>query len=386
MRIFHYTAFTRGFVNSWQTPHIVDELTHAGHDVRFFNAAQEIGRAGTAAEYSQALIDAFRAEHAKNGYDLFFAVAQDALLTADAVQDIRRMGVPTLHLSCDDLSHPFRVTKLASAFDIHWSTVRESKARIESYGGKVVVLPWGTNPHVFRPEKVQEDSVISFMGTPYGARARHLANLAAAGLPVRIYGQAPSQMYGDIAAVNHPLARIFATFGESWKRTVKGLSFPEGRQIIYAALVRSVQETVGNPPEKTLGPEAYELRESPTFENMGQAFSATALSLGSLELASTHVLKNPLLFIRLREFEAPMCGAVHVANRLPELAEYFEEDREMIYFASQEELADKVRFWLSPKRDTARAQIRLAARQRGEGEHTWLHRFRTLGHELGLSF
>lgn len=386
MRVFHYTAFTSGFVNSWQMPHIVDELARAGHEVRFFNGAEAIGREGSAAEYSQALLDAFKAEHAEAPYDLFFAVAQDALLSDDAVREIRKMGVPTLHLSCDDLSHPFRVEKLASAFDVHWSTVRESKARIEGMGGNVTVLPWGTNPHLFRPVPGADDKVIAFMGTPYGARARHLANLAQAELPVRIYGQAPTEMYGDIATVNHPIARAISTFGESWKRTVKGLSFPEGRQIIYAALKRSVQESLSKPPELTLPPEAYERRPSPSFAEMGQAFGESALSLGSTELASTHTLRRPLLFIRLREFEAPMCGAVHVANRSPELMEYFEEDKEMIFYDSQEDLVDKVRFWLDPKRDGARQQIRAAARARSEGEHCWLHRFRAIGPQLGLSF
>jgi hypothetical protein len=58
----------------------------------------------------------------------------------------------------------------------------------------------------------------------------------------------------------------------------------------------------------------------------------------------------------------------------------------MIFFGEGAELIDKVRFWLAPERDTARAELRQAARRRAENEHTWLHRFQAVGTKLGLSF
>lgn len=386
MRIFHYTAFSGGYVNSWQYDHIVDELSRAGHDVRFYNAIAELGCEGSAAEYSERLLDALKKDHETRGIDLFFAVAQDALITPEAVGEIRAMGIPTLHLSCDDLSHPFRIRKIAPAFDVNWSTVRESRARLESYGATVRVLPWGTNPHFFRPETVDEERVICFMGTPYGARGRHVANLAQAGVPVRVYGSSSDEMYGRIARVNHPMFRAVKYAGENWQRITRGMAFPEGRKIIGAVLWRSVDEMLRTPPEKALRPGDVDYRPSVPFTEMGRAYSRAGLSLGSIELASTYVLPHPLLFIRLREFEVPMCGGVHLVNRFPEMLEYFEEDREMLYYSSTEELIDKARFWLDRARDGARSEIRVAARRRAEGEHTWLHRFRALGPDLGLKF
>lgn len=349
------------------------------------NGVEALGREGTPEEYSQVLLDAVRDQVEKTGVDLFFAVAQDALMTAEVVHEIRKLGIPTVHLSCDDLSHPFRIEKIAGAFDINWSTVRESKARIESYGANVMVMPWGTNPHFFKPEQVSEDRVISFMGTTYGARGRHVADLALADLPVRVYGQSAEQMYRSISRVNNPLMRAFARFGETWQRTAKGLSFPEGRRILAAVLKRSFQEMLKAPSEKTVDQKRIDYQPSVPFDAVGRTFSRTALSLGSMELSSTYVLKDPILFIRLREFEVPMCGGVHLVNRFPEMNEYFEEDREMLYFGSTEELIDKTRFWLDPARDTARTKLREAARKRAVGEHTWLHRFRALGDELGIA-
>ena len=105
-----------------------------------------------------------------------------------------------------------------------------------------------------------------------------------------------------------------------------------------------------------------------------------------LHLGGVVVLTNPIYFIRFREFEAPMAGGVHLANRFPELQEYFEEDREMLFYGSMEELVDKARFYLAPERDTERRQIGQRAAARARAEHTWLHRFRRIGDVLGLDF
>ena len=104
---------------------------------------------------------------------------------------------------------------------------------------------------------------------------------------------------------------------------------------------------------------------------MVRCLNEFAISLGSIELASTYVLKKPLLFIRIREFEAPMSGAVHLVNRMPELEEYFEEDQEMLFYDSVPEMIDKARFYLSPERDTLRQSIRKQARRRAEADHGW---------------
>lgn len=386
MNILYYTAYAGGFVNSWQPHHIVDELQRAGHRVSFLNPVETLGRTGSAAEYSQVLLDEARKMHAGSGIDFFFAVAQDALLLPSAVLEIRKMGIPAVHLSCDDLSHPFRIEQIASSFDINWSTVRESRARIESYGATVKVMPWGANPHVFKPVETPEDRVISFIGSPYGARGNHIAVMAEAGLPVRVYGKSTAELYQTVAKINHPIVRALSNSRETWQRTVKGLSFPEGRRILAAILLRSLKETFVKPPEKRLPDNAVEYKPSPSFDELGAALNTTALSLGSIELSSTYLFRDPLLFIRLREFEVPMCGGVHLVNRFPELCEYFEEDKEMLFYGSQEELIDKARFYLAPERDAARRAIRQQARKRAVAEHTWLHRFRAIGADLGLKF
>jgi spore maturation protein CgeB len=49
----------------------------------------------------------------------------------------------------------------------------------------------------------------------------------------------------------------------------------------------------------------------------------------------------------MRTFEAPACGAFVLAERSPEAKEFFEEDKEAVYFSTPQELKDKIRYYLA---------------------------------------
>ena len=55
--------------------------------------------------------------------------------------------------------------------------------------------------------------------------------------------------------------------------------------------------------------------------------------------------------------------------RIPEMLEYFEEDKEMIFYDSFEELVEKIKFYTDPKNDELRKQIKINARKRAEKNH-----------------
>jgi len=57
----------------------------------------------------------------------------------------------------------------------------------------------------------------------------------------------------------------------------------------------------------------------------------------------------------------------------------------MLFYSDVEELADKIRFYLDPRRDSIRAEIKQRARARVVRDHTWMHRFSKLFKELDLT-
>jgi spore maturation protein CgeB len=70
--------------------------------------------------------------------------------------------------------------------------------------------------------------------------------------------------------------------------------------------------------------------------------------------------------------------------RVPAFEPLFEEDKEVLYYSSVEELSDKIRYYTDEKRDRVRAGIRAAARERSVRDHTWTQRFDQIFERLGI--
>lgn len=113
------------------------------------------------------------------------------------------------------------------------------------------------------------------------------------------------------------------------------------------------------------------------FHEMVRMFCRTRVNLN---LANSSC--RPIPQIKGRNFEVPGCQALLLTPRVPHLERYFELDREVAVFSSEEELADKARFFL--QNEDARRQIATRGFARCRREHTWHHRFRSLFARTGL--
>jgi len=75
----------------------------------------------------------------------------------------------------------------------------------------------------------------------------------------------------------------------------------------------------------------------------------------------------------MRTYEIPACGAFALADRTDEHLEILEEDREAVYFTGEDELVDKLRFYLA--HPDLRGRIAAAGRARiTGGANTWRDR------------
>jgi spore maturation protein CgeB len=105
------------------------------------------------------------------------------------------------------------------------------------------------------------------------------------------------------------------------------------------------------------------------FHEMVRVFNRSRinLNLSNASVDDTHQQ------IKGRNFEVPGTGSFLLTGPADNLAEYYEDGKEVVVFHSPEEMADRIRYY--SKHDTEREAIANAGYQRTLKEHTWEHRW-----------
>jgi len=366
----------------WHYVHYCDELAKAGHKITDCNPVQVLGRIGSAEEYSEILVSTAKQMIGnKLGPHLMLSNATDKTLLPDAIDILRKLGIACVNFSVDDLTVPFDVRKIGSHFDLCWTTYIGAEVMLKKYGCRVIYLPMAANPYFFKAGTDHRAHILCFVGSRYGARINYVSQLAREEIPLKVRGAGwltnPANGTHELGSLKR--ARII----DSLRLASEYIRFPAGRKILAGALKKRTsfgthREILQNLSQVDIaGPLS-------TFEEMVSIYSSCSASLGVLEAGSTYTLNDPLVYYRLREFEAPMAGCAHIVRRVSELEESFDENKEMIFYSSIEECIDKARFYLAPERYNLCHSIGEKARTRATRDHTWLNRFAVLTKTLGI--
>lgn len=86
--------------------------------------------------------------------------------------------------------------------------------------------------------------------------------------------------------------------------------------------------------------------------------------------------------LKLRDFDAPMSGALYLTHRNPDLNRFYQEGKEVEYYSTSEECARKIRYYLNNPDDLSK--IAQSGYSKAVKYHTWFHRLYTTFSELGL--
>ena len=120
-----------------------------------------------------------------------------------------------------------------------------------------------------------------------------------------------------------------------------------------------------------------------TDDEMIQLYTRSQISLGFLEVYENNDPSMPIArHLHLRDFEAPMSGALYCTGYMDELAEFFEPGREVIVYRNEDELLDKIKYYLANPEEADR--IRGAGHRRALAEHTYHARYSALFRAIGL--
>jgi len=353
-------------MHQWHDYHFVDEWRRSGYSVVTVNAHVTNGFFD-----EEKTLSAITSELSKKTSNLFFSTTGDDFISDRILKELKTLNVTLVRLACDDLSVPFSSKTTAKFYDAYWTTAPENIDILESYGANCIVMPFASNPYHFnhRPVKNFPRSVIGFIGSPYGARARYLNSFIKSGFNVQIYSRFNNS---DSVKPSTEYAKSLKFRAKQIRYVLNSMSFSSGRSLIYSSLLdRLTQKKFDNIFQA-------EYIEPPSFDDFPSIASSLPISFGSTILSNTDMLTKPLHNIRLREFEIPSCGGCHLVNRSNLIMEYFDDSCEILMYSSKEEMLDKAAYYMRPDNSMIRNKIAQGARRRIIGCHTWSHRLNKL--------
>lgn len=234
-----------------------------------------------------------------------------------------------------------RFSEIIAGFDLVATTRRWHEPEFKLAGVRhVKVVRFGYEPSVHRPLRLDEnameryDADVTFIGTMELHRRVELGKLLSHGFPYR-----------------------FRLWGSSWGNIPDVSKYWQGRDVneqeipvIYAAS-KIALHWVGWEPYGT----DAELQKGDQHNS--------------------------------RTFQIAACGgAMMLAQRTDEHLQFFEEDREAVFFSDVAELREKLDFWLSPSHDAERKRVSQAARERClKEDYSWTPVARLFLREFGLA-
>jgi len=303
------------------------------------------------AHYSSRLVADVAGAHRSPGIDLFLGYLYSAMILPDAIDFVKALGIPTVNFYCNNIHQFDLVSEIAPHFDYCMFPERDAEPLYRAVGANPVHIQMGANPQVYRPYELSRQYDVSFVGSRYLNRERYMAHLYHGGIECHAWG--PGWDYAVPTTLRAMLGRL-------------------RRRCM--AIVR------GSPTDQRL---PSDRRHPPLSDDeLIRMYSRSKISLGFSEVR----LPDGSLrrHIRLRDFEAPMSGALYFTGFQDELAEYYEIGKEVVCYDTQVELLDKVRYYLA--HDSQAEKVRRAGLERARRDHTWENRFRQLFGVIGLRY
>ncbi len=353
---------------SWQRVHIIDELSKHGIEVETFNPLL--------CENSDIANEQFIKIMQKGKYDLMMSGAcYPRMIYPEVLSAAKSLGIPTLCIRWDNLTIPFTDEEQAKKFDLVWLTAKETAYLYKKWGANYTVQPYAANPYTFKPVSNALTRKVCFIGTPYGSRSLMINTLSRNEvLTVAYFG-------GQSKKVKQFDVKYNLVSPSRNEVLLNRLRFKEGRKIMWGMIVNKfvkVQQIEKN--------DFIEFHPAVAPTELSALYSDYALSLASTSTNHTDALKNPLKIVNLRNFEIPMSGGIEICKYNPELAGYFKEGKEILFYRTNDELVSLAKHYTQRAADKEIRVIKEAARLRAENEHTWWCRFKKAFDILGVKY
>jgi len=304
-------------------------------------------------------------------------ICNGRMIFKETLQEISRKGIPKLCFRPDNLLIPFNDRDMARSFDLFWLTSRETSFLYKKWGANTVFQPYAANPYRYIYNQNGRVRKVNFIGRPYGSRPKMINTLTQQNVPVDVFCKNnPSLNNLQTPSNDNKLSILLQPF---WEQVTDRLRFSIGRKVLLSNLISKIKGECKLEENGSLS-----LYPRLTFEEMCNTYSSYVLSLSSTSARGTDVLKHPVDVVNLRNFEIPMCGGIEMCRYSEEMANYFEDGNEIVFYSNREELVDKAKYYIKAS-EREISTIKSNARKKAGNEHTWYIRFAKVLSNLGFS-
>ncbi len=354
-------------MSEWQKVQIFDELAHYGVVFEVLNPASF----ESLEQCNDCLLEKLKNDHT---IDVFLTCAPDKFFLPGVIQQIGKLHMPKVLIQFDNLHSPYCNKNTARYFDIVWLTSRETEYIFKGLGCKTIFQPYAASPFLYNDYYRKQIDRVCFVGTPYGSRIQYINEIISAGVKFDVFYGKDKKDAGEKLLLPYRIKE-----NSKLRLIMEDLSFPVGRYVlagkIKSILVRDKKLIDSSP--------FLSIKNNLSFEDMNSAYSNYALSLNVLALRNTYYLNKPVHKLHLRTFEIPMCAGLELVSYNEELAEYFTAD-EMVFFRDNDEMIDKVKFFLKPQNESLCRRMKIQARKKAVNEHSWHRRFEVILNEFNI--
>lgn len=361
----------------WEDLNLLEGLRQAGHEVVCHRPGapfhEALGPDWSEADRTRAsdrLVEAVRAEHSKQPVDLMFAYLLKQLVYPEAINEIGELGITTVNYWCNGAHQFHLVDEISPAFHYCVVTERASLPLYEEVGARPIYAQLAANPDFYRPHEVPFDYDVAFVGQRYADRPEYIHYLLEHGVDVCVWGPGWTS---DRAFGEQSLGA-----GVSWEYLRR---HPRASaQKLAAHTRRGIREWRTLPPRARRRVASIAGPSLP-YDELVMMYSRARINLGfSVCGDSLYRDRDKIRQIHLRDFEAPMSGALYFVEYQEELEDFYELGREIVCYSSREELLEKARFYLAHPDQAER--VRRGGHERAHRDHTWRLRFDQIFREI----
>lgn len=354
-------------MDQWVYEHIVYELIENGANVEVMNC---FGVDFSIEDFNELIVKKAK----DNSYDLIFTDLNGNYLLGDMLLELGRLGIPKLLICFDSVVIPDRHNSILKYFELVWVFSSDNKDRYIGNGAnKLIVQPYACNPsfaripddHLF--EKNYMINKLCFLGSPYGSRVNLINEIIENDIELDLYYSNNKSVSSSTDQGKTPI-----------KSMLEYVRNRNGRRIILAKLLN--YNTSGN---LDLSKESVSRFKSVPPLHQAELYHKYSLALAFSSARNTDILKRNVPIINLRTFEIAMSGGAQIIRRNDELESHFIENEEIIFYDTNEELIDKIKYYMRDGGNKLK-EIKLQAKQRALNDHTWQNRFDRIYKIIGI--